>query len=149
MSSVLSQVQNQLDDARKRIKELEEMLKPAADTNYRLIQQLEESEKRNHEMCRLIGAIYQHTGSVPGGKELDSAMLIRQAVTQLRSAIGIMVPSCLRVLLKLLPAENEVDRQMTETVLKRVETAMTATERYCAVQETVVVENASLQVVQK
>mgnify|MGYP003473535495 FL=1 len=101
--------------AQKRIKELEEMLKPAADTNYRLIQQ-------NSDVV------------------LD--------VRNLRSAIGTMVPSCLRVLLRLLPAENEIDRQMTEAVLKRVEAAMDATEHYCAVQETIVVENAaSIQVV--
>lgn len=68
-------------------------------------------------------------------------------VRNLRSAIGTMVPSICRVLLKLLPAENEVDRQMTEAVLKRVEAAMDATESYCAVHETVVIENASIQVV--
>lgn len=68
-------------------------------------------------------------------------------VRNLRSAIGTMVPSICRVLLRLLPAENEVDRHMTEAVLHRIEQAMNATERYCAVHETIVVENASIQVV--
>ncbi len=97
-----------------RIKELEGLLAPSAETVHKLIQQ-------NSDVV------------------LD--------VRNLRSAIGTMVPSICRVLLRLLPAENEIDRQMTEAVLKRVETAMDATERYCAVHETVVVENASIQVV--
>lgn len=97
-----------------RIKELEGLLAPLAETVHKLIQQ-------NSDVI------------------LD--------VRNLRSAIGTMVPSICRVLLKLLPAENEVDRQMTEAVLHRIEQAMNATERYCAVHETIVVENASIQVV--
>jgi hypothetical protein len=51
------------------------------------------------------------------------ARLTKQRDT-LRRAIGVCVPSCLRVLLTLLPADAEVDRDVVTKTLARVDAAM-------------------------
>jgi hypothetical protein len=47
---------------------------------------------------------------------------------KLRQAIGVMVPTLLRVLLQLLPADAKIDRESTHAVLDRVNKAMEETE---------------------
>ncbi len=45
-------------------------------------------------------------------------------VIELERAIGVCVPTCLRVLLKLLPEDATTDREITQKTLDRVNRAM-------------------------
>lgn len=58
---------------------------------------------------------------------LRDAAAARAEVATLREAIGVMVPTCLRVLLEVLPEDADVDRKAASDVLARVERAMEAT----------------------
>ena len=53
---------------------------------------------------------------------------LAKQVAKLRKAIGVSVPTCLRVLLTQLPADAEADREIAEKVLSRVNAAMDETD---------------------
>lgn len=155
----INSLEDLVDQQAERIKELEEIARKwelAAKTARKKLETLgalldrkpTESvemvvERTNARIKELEGLLAPSAKTIHDLIQQNSAVVLD--ARNLRSAIGTMVPSICRVLLKLLPADAEVDRQMTEAVLKRIETAMTATEKYCAVQETVIIENATIQ----
>lgn len=47
-----------------------------------------------------------------------------ERIEKLEAAVGVMVPTCLRSLLQILPPDADVDRQLTQGVLDRVNEVM-------------------------